>query len=231
LRPPDLQRRSVPPAGFEPAAHVLGIRPGRVADPVRRPKLVVTQGVCVTSSWGWLWVLVRALPTGCPLAGEPGDVQTARQRRAGLTRGMSIGPASPMATVSRRLFSRFPVGRPSQRKSAQVLVDVDGAGVVLGNQLLNAVDQVVPGRIASCRSYGALLQPGSETIALRSLAACEDSSEGNQQAPIERPLGDCGHWERCQVSRAGPRRSPRRWSTSAILDLVRTPTARPGPAR
>ena len=49
-------------------------------------------------------------------------------------------------------------------------------------------------------------------------------------APIEPPLGECGHCGRCQVSRASPRRSPCRAKTSAIPDLVQTPTARPGPA-
>ena len=38
----------------------------------------------------------------------------------------------------------------------QVLVDVDAAGVVLGDELLDALDEVVAGRVAACGADGPL---------------------------------------------------------------------------
>jgi hypothetical protein len=63
---------------------------------------------------------------------------------------------------------------PGQRdEPAQVLVDVDTAGVVLGDQLLDPLDQVEPGRVAPGRSHRPLLEQRGEPVGLGPFATGE----------------------------------------------------------
>ena len=86
----------------------------------------------------------------------------------------SSSSVSPSATA--RCSSSVSVLRQLD-EAAQVLVDVEAAGVVLGDQLLDPLDQVVARRVAGCRRDGALLQQRRETVGLGALAAGELGGE------------------------------------------------------
>ena len=63
-------------------------------------------------------------------------------------------------------------------EAAQVLVDVDAARVVLGDQLLDPFDELIPGRVAGGGAPCPLAQEGREAVGLGPLAAGERCREG-----------------------------------------------------
>ena len=60
---------------------------------------------------------------------------------------------------------------------AQVLVDVEAARVVLGDQLLDPLDELVPGRVPARRADRPLAQQRGEPLGLGALAAGEPRRE------------------------------------------------------
>ena len=61
---------------------------------------------------------------------------------------------------------------------AQVLVDVDAAGVVVGDELLDALNEVVARRVTGRRADRSLLEQGRQAVGLGPLASGEAGGEG-----------------------------------------------------